>query len=83
MTKVIIIGKTPQKTEKPIEFLYCWGSSNKVMKVNDMAGSDYKFIELICLDYFDGYDLMFAYDDPEERGNGVLYLGKFNDGIVE
>ena len=85
MTKVIVIGEKPQKVEKkPIEFLYCWGSSNRVMKVDDnTTASDYKFVELICLNYFDEYDLMFAYYDPENRGAGVLYLGKFNDGVVK
>lgn len=82
MTKVIVIGEKPQKVEKnPIEFLYCWGDSNKVMET-DASASEYKFVELICLNYFDEYDLMFAYDDPKDRSRGTLYLGKFNDGIV-
>jgi hypothetical protein len=27
-------------------------------------------------------DLMFAYDDPDKRKDGVLYIGYWNDGIV-
>jgi hypothetical protein len=26
--------------------------------------------------------LMFAYDDPNKRENGMLYIGKFNDGVI-
>jgi hypothetical protein len=37
-------------------------------------------IELICKDYGDGCDLMFAYDN--NRSDGIAYLGHFNDGIV-
>jgi len=25
---------------------------------------------------------MFAYNDPNERSFGVLYIGHFNDGVV-
>jgi hypothetical protein len=28
------------------------------------------------------FDLMFAYNDPDNRGSGLLVIGKFNDGIV-
>ena len=44
--------------------------------------SDFNFIELICREYQSGSDLMFAYDDPNKRENGMLYIGKFNDGVI-
>ena len=80
MTKVIILGEQPEKKElKPIEFVkyldyhfeFSSGCSSPTLREN---------IELICKNYAAKFDLMFAYD--EDRNNGVLYLGHFNDGIV-
>jgi hypothetical protein len=82
MTKVIIIGEQPEKKElKPIElvkhldidFKFSSGCSYPEVWV-------WENIELICKNYFDKYDLMFAFD--EDRSNGILYLGHFNDGVV-
>ena len=44
--------------------------------------SEYKFIELITLNYSTDIDLMFAYNDIRERFKGILYLGHWNDGVV-
>lgn len=82
-TRVIIIGQeqTEPKKLKPIEF-------NKVLNKNCQLSNsmklpkDWKNIELIARLYgVTDYDLMFAYDDIRDRGH--LYLGKFNDGVVE
>ena len=87
MTKVIILGsEEKQQTKKPIEFLFSLikDDDNKVSFVeeteDDVKPNLWKFIELICRDYIDGYDLMYAYDDRAEEG--ILYMGYFNDGIV-
>ena len=84
MTKVIILGEPAEKKEgKKIEFVKLLTSS---LEINEIAGRvhDWKNIELICKNYDEGdsgnFDLMFAYDD--NRSEGTLYLGHFNDGIV-
>jgi hypothetical protein len=41
------------------------------------------YVELVCRNYFPGVDIMFAYDNPSQRNEGLLYLGQFNDGVVE
>jgi len=42
----------------------------------------YDYVELISLGYGGGFDIMFAYDKNIGRGDGVLYKGKWNDGIA-
>lgn len=81
-TKIIIIGQeqTEPKKLKPIEFHKELTIVAKVINTTSLP-SDYQNLELICLNYSDSFDLMFAYD--EKREYGILYLGKFNDGVVE
>ena len=80
MTKVkIIVEATPIQKKKPIEFV-------KVIKsdcITTSATSPHMWnnVELICKNYSVVYDLMFAYN--KHRGDGMAYLGHFNDGIVE
>jgi hypothetical protein len=78
MTKVTIIGGEP--TEKKIEFKLVL-FSDLSMNESTAISKAFKNIELICLNYRNGdLDLMFGYDD--NRSEGYLYLGHFNDGIV-
>jgi hypothetical protein len=80
MTKVIILGEQPEKKElKPIEFVK-WLDSDSAFNDRCAKPKQCKNIELISKNYFDKYDLMFAFD--EDRSNGILYLGHFNDGII-
>jgi len=80
MTKVIILGQEPEKKElKPIEFVK-YLDYHLEFNSNCSKPQRFKNIELICRNYFKGYDLMFAFG--EDRNQGVLYLGHFNDGIV-
>lgn len=91
MTKTIILGeRPPKKTElKPIKFrrtLMDDGGFECVTGCDKPA--DYKFVELVSCGYGidndgDSFDLIFAYQDPKERDSGVLYLGKWNDGVVK
>lgn len=83
MTKVIVIGQENPKDKKmPIEFRSILAADLTIQDA-ECSPSDYKFIELICKDYNDhGDDLMFVYNDSKYRGNGVLYIGRFNNGIV-
>ena len=81
-TQVIVIGKPEEKkTKSAIEF-QSFLNSNLKTDDPEYSPSDYKYIELICKDYALGFDLMFAYNDPNGRSCGVLYIGHFNDGIV-
>ena len=79
MTKVTIIGgATPIEKKKPIEFVkYIDVDTNPPVQASTNMWNN---IELICKDYGDGCDLMFAYDN--NRSDGIAYLGHFNDGIV-
>ena len=80
MTKVIIIGEQPEKKElKPIEFVK-YLDYHLEFSSGCSSPKKWENIELICKNYFNKYDLMFAFD--EDRNNGVLYLGHFNDGVV-
>jgi hypothetical protein len=82
MTKVIILREQPEKKElKPIEFLHCL-NGDKSINYSTRTPPSYKNIELICSGYTnEGFDLMFAYYN--NRSEGILYLGNFNDGVVE
>ena len=88
-TKCTVIGEesAPKKELIPIEFKYFLNfdspkeQKNSVLPVGELDGkpSDYLFIELICKDYV-ANDLMFAHNG--NRSEGVLYMGKWNDGVV-
>jgi len=80
MTKVTIIGGAkPIEKKKPIQFAKLIGTTSNLPARSGTLG--WGNIELICKDYVDGYDLMFAYNN--NRSDGIAYLGYFNDGIVE
>jgi len=91
-TQVIIVGHQTQNSYRiPIEFRYFLNdvhidADSILMPITDEDGiflpSTFKYIELICQGYMAKFDLMFAYNDPDNRGNGLLVVGKFNDGIV-
>jgi len=81
-TQVIVIGKPEKgKTKTGIEFRSFLNTSLNIDR-GAYSPSHYKYIELICKDYALGFDLMFAYNDPNDRSFGVLYIGHFNDGVV-
>lgn len=86
-TQTIVIGeqnKAPAK--KPIEFVSLIEviDSRRVSIFTDMLKpNQWKYIELICKDYGNKLDILFAYDDPLQREKGSLYLGRWNDGVVE
>lgn len=86
--KIIIIGqKGESEPKKPIEFVKGLLSDGTLGLIEVDKPTDYNYIELITRDYGDlkgkSFDLIFCYDKPDERQNGVLYLGYWNDGIVE
>lgn len=82
MTKCIIIGKGEQPDlRRPIEFVeQVFGDEIHLLPCK------YDYIELIAKDlcsvkYNDEYDLMFAHNG--DRSLGSLYIGYWNDGVVE
>lgn len=81
MTNVIIVGSTQDVERiKPIKFEKYLHASGWVEA--GIGPGDFKFVELIVKDYRDVGDLMFAYNDPTKRNEGVFYKGKFNSGTV-
>lgn len=82
MTTTIVIGEQTKPVQlQKIIFERVLESDFACIKTNIKPDS-YAYIELICLEYNGEKDLMFAYDNPDDRGGGVLYIGKWNDGIV-
>lgn len=82
MTTTIVIGEQTKPVQlQKIIFERVLESDFACIKTNIKPDS-YAYIELICLEYDGEKDLMFAYDNPDDRGGGALYIGKWNDGIV-
>lgn len=82
MTTTIVIGtQTVPQSKNPIVFERILETDFECPKTN-IKPNRYAYIELICLEYDGEKDLMFAYDTPDDRGRGALYIGKWNDGIV-
>jgi len=82
MTTIIdLTVKKEQESKNPIKLVLFLGRADK-FEDTDLSPSDWKFLELIAKDYTAEYDLIFCYDDPNERGAGSLFLGHFNDGVV-
>ena len=92
MTNIIILPEAEQQTmpdKKPIEFTHYLGTDIVLREDSILPPSEYKNIELICLNYTNviggepnylKYDLMFAWN--KKRSDGLLRLGHFNDGVV-
>ncbi len=81
MTKTIVLGTPTECKIKKIEFTHSLQNSSHWCIVETPA-SNYEYVELISLGYGNDFDIMFAYDDANNRGDGVLYKGKWNDGIA-
>lgn len=96
MTKTIVIGSESQvpAPKKAIKFVKLLTDEIILDECFDRP-KNYKFVELICLNYGkteelnyekiddESVDLMFAYNDKDERSTGALYIGHWNDGVVE
>ena len=82
MTKVIILGQEPkeEKKLKPIQFVKFLSSALNFQYSTGLP-KNFDHIELIRRNYNHEYDLMYVYN--EDRNEGTLYLGHFNDGVVE
>ena len=81
MTKCIVLGEQPTEVKKkPIEFIKALNAKLQIAPALTVP-SEVNFIELICINYAEDADLMFGYN--KIRSDGVLYLGKWNDGVAE
>lgn len=90
MTKCIVLGEdnSVQPAKKPIEFVL-YINDEKAVNATRRATkphnrpSDFGYIELVqkAEDSFN-YDIMYAYESDRNNG-GCLYLGHWNDGVVE
>jgi len=88
MTKTIVIGEThSNRSNKYIKFLSVLSSENRAGLEFTLTvlskPKNYNYIELVCPKYNGTHDIMFAYDYPDDRAGGCLFLGYWNDGIVE
>jgi hypothetical protein len=88
MTKVIILGQEPkQKKPTPIEFLYILKSTFQEnvseIKFTETCQKANHWQEVILLrkNYACGLDLFFC-QNPESMKRAI-FLGHFNDGVVE
>lgn len=87
-TKVTVIGDKPgvRKLQK-IKFIKVLNGDGEIERAPLFQQPDgWSNIELVCRKYTTGkertrMDLMFAYDN--NRTAGCMYLGYFNDGVVE
>lgn len=77
-----IIGEENKASKplKPIQLCKKWANESSISNTMNKAG-EHSNIELICKNYFQDYDLIFCYD--KERSDGIIYIGHWNDGVVE
>ena len=82
MTKVLLFGQeaTESKHLKPIEFLKSLDGEFKFYKTSANP-SHYNYVMLFESNYGgSGVDLILAWDDI---GNKIIFLGHWNDGVVQ
>jgi len=85
-TETIIIGSDNKKPNH-IEFKCVLSTDLQFTPIDNNTfiqyyPEKYKYIELICQSYVPGIDLMFAYNDKNKRHEGILFIGKWNNGTV-
>jgi hypothetical protein len=81
MTKCIVLGEKPNDNNgEPIKFIYHF--TRNIVVTTHTQPKSWDNIELICKAYEGSVlSLMFAYND--NRHDGKMYLGCWNDGYVE
>lgn len=77
MTKITVFGQEEEKKLKPIEFVYFFDDYG-VKHAVDIQPQWENATLLTC----GKYDFIFAWDDyPQD--DGCVYLGHWNDGVVD
>jgi len=88
MTQTIVLGAEHTKTKKytNIKFIKQLTGDYNVVCVDPFLVSnrpeEWAFIELVSKGYGSDMDVMFAYDAPDQRVDGYLFIGYWNDGVV-
>ena len=88
MTTTIVLGAERTKTKKytDIKFIKMLTGDFRVETTDRVVLSnrpeEWEFIELVSKGYGSDMDVMFAYDAPDEREDGYLFIGYWNDGVV-
>ena len=91
MTTTIVLDKSFKKKSEPkkIQFFRYLNENSNALEPAEEHNSPktFKYIELIAkkghIMYGDVIcDIMFAYDDPSDRSNGIIVVGQWNDGVV-
>ncbi len=84
MTQIIDLTSNSQSLKKKIEFVSYLNSIDEKENIEkaENSPSEYNFIELICRNYINKMDIMLAYNKKDQREDGYLYFGHFNDGVV-
>lgn len=90
MTKVSVLGQANEEKKelRKIELKFHCGASNEENIVVGSSGrkpNDWQNIVLISRDFYDGMDLILAYDESTSGHVGKcrsLMLGHWNDGVV-
>lgn len=82
MIKTIVIGESCIKSTREIEISnYLSGDFILGHTIKDHI--NYKYMELICKNYCGTYyDMIFAYNNPNERNKGLLLFRLWNSGIL-
>lgn len=87
MTKTIVLGEQQKNADKkPIEFfslISLIDSNNVDVAVSSSKPHEWNYVELICKDYAPNLDLIFVYINPDIRSDGLLIIGRWNDGVVQ
>lgn len=81
-TQCIVLGKESlPRRAKPIKFEHHINDIG-VLTTSMASPESYSYVELICRNYSSQLgDMMYAYHDIDRR-LGVVYFGKWNDGVV-
>ena len=86
MTKTIVLGEQQKQADKkPIEFFTLINvADHDDVDVEPVISEPYEwnYIELVSKNYSTDFDLLFAYNDPNDRSSGLLIIGRWNDGFV-
>lgn len=84
-TKVIVIGEANETVsqKKPIKLISSWCHPREIGFDLGTNPCEYNYVELVAKDYFTEFDLIFCYNNPNRRGNGCLFIGHWNDGVVQ
>lgn len=81
MTKCAVFGekKQPKKVQTPIKFVKYFSALTG--ELSKACSNPCEFNNILLLRRGSTFDLMFAYD-RESTTSGVVYLGKWNDGVA-